>query len=475
MSPDDTDSLSETSRGSGVQLEHNHLPMWKVAVLALAYVQLGPCAALSASGVIPFSGSGSWLSILLSVLVMVLLAVVVGAFARRMVATGSLVSYAQEAFGPRARSLVAACLTLGYVALAAAMVGTVLVFTSSALLEVGYQGAAGLTAQSVAAIAISAIAATCAWRGVDVSVRVVVVLGSVCLPFVLVTMIGSFIAMRADWRPQLLLTGVSLQQVVQGAIAATGYYVGFDGISALAAETRDPKRNIPRVLVGTMAFFGGVTTLSCLIQYPVLAGHADALAAGASPVAIFAQVMGLPWLAVVVDILIVPASLAGTVALDNLGARIVATTAADGLLPQALSRIHPRFRSPHRAVLALGIVGAAAPIALQAALHASPLLSSVYLANLATYYWVVPYLVTCAGILAVMRREGRVGLMPGAAAALSIAALAYVTVELFRSPVDEATTYLPYVAVGTIAAMTAGLAIAQFIRAPAGRRREQVL
>ena len=444
-----------------MHLEHNHLPMWKVAVLALAYVQLGPCAALSASGVIPFSGAGTWLSILVSVLVMVLLAVVVGAFARRLVVTGSLVSYAQEAFGPRARSLVAACLTLGYVALAAAMVGTVLVFTSSALLEIGVDSAAGLGAQSAAAILISAIAATCAWRGVDVSVRVVVVLGFVCVPFVLVTMVGSFLVLNADWRPQFLMSGISVTQVVQGAIAATGYYVGFDGISALAAETRDPRRNIPRVLIGTMMFFGAVTTLSAVIQYPVLAGHAGELAAGASPVAIFAQVMGLPWLAVVVDILIVPASLAGTVALYNLGARIVATTAADGLLPESLSRIHPRFRSPYRAVAALGVVGAAAPILLQAIWHASPLLSSVYLANLATYYWMVPYLVTCAGILNVMRREASVHWPTAGAALLSFAALAYATVELFRSPVDDATSYLPYVAAASIALLVAGLVYAQ--------------
>jgi len=468
-----------TSVGGGgtsqVQLEHNHLPMWKVAVLALAYVQLGPCSALSASGVIPFSGSGAWLSVLSSVVVMVLLAVVVGAFARRLVATGSLVSYAQDAFGPRARSLVAACLTLGYVALAAAMVGTVLVFSSSALLEMGLTGAAGPMDQAIAAIVISAIAATCAWRGVDVSVRVVVVLGSVCLPFVLVTMVGSFLRMHADWRPQLLLSGVSLVQIVQGAIAATGYYVGFDGISALAAETRDPTRNIPRVLIGTMLFFGAVTTLSCLLQYPVLASHAAELAQGASPVAIFAQVMGAPWLAIVVDVLIVPASLAGTVALYNLGARIVATTAADGLLPAGLSRIHPRFRSPHVAVAALGIVGAAAPIALQVTLHASPLLSSVYLANLATYYWLVPYLVTCAGILRVMAREGRYDAVTATAAAVSVAAIGYAGVELFRSPVDAATTYLPYAALGTIIVMVAGLLVAQWLKAPGTIAPERVL
>ena len=47
------------------------------------------------------------------------------------------------------------------------------------------------------------------------------------------------------------------------------------------------------------------------------------------------------------------------------------------------------------------------------------------------------------------------------AALLSFAALAYATVELFRSPVDDATTYLPYVAAASIALLVAGLVYAQ--------------
>jgi amino acid transporter len=222
-------------------------------------------------------------------------------------------------------------------------------------------------------------------------------------------------------------------------------------------------------------FFGGVTTFSCLIQYPVLAAHAAELGAGASPVAIFANVMGVHWLAVAVDVLLVPATVAGTVALYNLGARIVATTAADGLLPLQLSRIHPRFGSPYIAVVALAIVGALAPIVLQATLQTSPLLSSVYLANLATYYWIAPYLIICAGILRVMRREGTRSLPTTVAAWISMAAIVYATVELFRSPVDAGTTYLPYLALGTIAIMAAALAITAGSRRRMARAVEQVL
>lgn len=73
-----------------------------------------------------------------------------------------------------------------------------------------------------------------------------------------------------------------------------------------------------------------------------------------------------------------------------------------------------------------------------------------------------------SGILRVMRRERTRSPTTAAAAWTSMAAIAYVTVELFRSPIDAGTTYLPYLAVGTIAAMATVLALTG--RAVAARR-----
>jgi len=73
------------------------------------------------------------------------------------------------------------------------------------------------------------------------------------------------------------------------------------------------------------------------------------------------------------------------------------------------------------------------------------------LANLTTYYWLAPYFVVCLGILRILRREGDRDIPTASAAWLSMAAIVYVAIEMFRSPVDAGTTYLPYLAVVTIA------------------------
>jgi APA family basic amino acid/polyamine antiporter len=433
-------------------LERSHLPLWKVGALGLAYMLIGPSTAMSAGALILFSAQAAWLSNLLSVAVLALLSVVISAYARRYVVTGSLVSYVYEALGSRARLLVAACMMLGYVALTATLVLGVVVFTSSALLDLGVQSAATTTVQCVSAVLISLAAAGCACLGIDVSVRVVLILGFLCVPFVILAMAAAFIELHPAVMMQFSFETVSLRGIIQGAVAATGYYVGFDGIAALAVETKDPKRNVPRVLVGTVLIIGAAITASCFIQYPMLVNHADELAAGASPVAIFAHSIGWDWLAIVVDVLIVPATLAATVTLYNIGARIIATTSVDGLLPAGLSRINSRFHTPCVAVGALAIVATCLTVLLQVILKKPPLLMSVYLANLTTYYWLAPYFLVCVGILRILRRESVRDIPTAGAAWVSMAAIVYVTVETFRSPIDAGTKYLPYLAVGSIVA-----------------------
>jgi amino acid transporter len=434
-------------------LERSHLPLWKVGALGLAYMLIGPSAAMSAGALIAFSAQAAWLSNLLSVIVLALLSVVISAFARRYVVTGSLVSYAYEALGSRARLFVAACMMLGYVALTATLILGVVVFTSSALLDLGVQSGASTPVQCASAIIISLAAAGCACLGIDVSVRVVVILGFLCVPFVILAMGASYFTLHPEMAMQFSFDTVSLQGILQGAVAATGYYVGFDGIAALANETKDPKRNVPRVLIGTVLVVGVAITASCFVQYPMLVNHADELAAGASPVAIFAHAIGWDWLAIAVDVLLVPATFAATVTVYNIGARIIATTSVDGLLPPGLGGIHARLRTPAAAVGALAVVATTLTVLLQVILEKPPLLTSVYLANLTTYYWLAPYFLVCVGILRILRREGARDPATAVAAWVSMAAIVYVTFEMFRSPVDAGTKYLPYLAVVTIAAV----------------------
>jgi amino acid transporter len=165
----------------------------------------------------------------------------------------------------------------------------------------------------------------------------------------------------------------------------------------------------------------------------------------------------------------VPATLAATVTVYNIGGRIIASTAADGLLPTALSRVHSRLDTPVIGVAALAVVATALTVLLQVLFDRSPLVTSVYLANLTTYYWLAPYFLVCIGILRILRREGTRDPATAGAAALSMAAIASVTIEMFRSPVDAGTRYLPYVAVVSIAVAALVFQFTRRDAVPSGR------
>ena len=101
----------------------------------------------------------------------------------------------------------------------------------------------------------------------------------------------------------------------------------------------------------------------------------------------------------------------------------------------------------------IAVVATGLAVLIQTTLKKPPLLSPVYLANLTTYYWLGPYALVCVGILAIMRRERALNLPTAAAAWIAVAAILYAALEMFRSPVDDGTTYLPYLALVTIAAV----------------------
>ena len=128
-----------------------------------------------------------------------------------------------------------------------------------------------------------------------------------------------------DIRPELSLGGTSLISLSRGIFVAMGFYVGFDGVAALASETSAPKRNVPRILAWSLAIAGVTLVVGALLQAPVLVAHSSELAAGASPSKILADAGGIPTAAIAPDLLLSMACVSGLIAWLN--------SAAMSLLP----------------------------------------------------------------------------------------------------------------------------------------------
>ncbi len=142
------------------------------------------------------------------------------------------------------------------------------------------------------------------------------------------------------------------------AAAATIFFafVGFDAVSTAAEETINPNRNIPIGLIGAL----GVSTVLYMLVAAAATGSVGAdpvgpLARSSEALAYVLTAIGYAWGG---NLLAIAAGLALPSVILTLmygQTRIFFVMARDGLLPEVLSRIHPRYGTPHIITAVTGV------------------------------------------------------------------------------------------------------------------------
>jgi APA family basic amino acid/polyamine antiporter len=152
---------------------------------------------------------------------------------------------------------------------------------------------------------------------------------------------------------------------IMGILGAAGTvffaFIGFDAVSTAAQETKNPKRDMPIGILGSLA----ICTVLYILFAHVLTGVAtveDFRTGGKEASVAFAigkYMIGYKWLADFVTVAIL-AGFSSVILVMLLGqSRVFYAMGKDGLLPKAFSDIHPKFKTPYKANLViLVIVGA---------------------------------------------------------------------------------------------------------------------
>lgn len=145
-----------------------------------------------------------------------------------------------------------------------------------------------------------------------------------------------------------------------GVLRATGViffaYIGFDAVSVAAQEARNPQRDMPIGILGSLLI---CTVLYMLMSY-VLTGLASYTTLNvAHPVSMAVeQLPATKWLAPIVNVGAI-VGLASVVLVLILGqSRIFYAMGSDGMIPQLFCDVHPRFRTPWKGTLITGIFAA---------------------------------------------------------------------------------------------------------------------
>jgi APA family basic amino acid/polyamine antiporter len=169
-------------------------------------------------------------------------------------------------------------------------------------------------------------------------------------------------------------------------------YIGFDQVSTAAQESKNPVRDMPVGILGSLAI--------CTVIYILVAGVLTGLVKysyldAPAPIALGIEITGVRWGSTLVKLGAI-CGLSSAMVVTLLGqSRIFFSMSRDGLLPDWVSAVHPRFRTPYISTILVGIC-----VALVASLTPINVMSE--LVSIGT---LLAFVIVCGGIW-ILRRRG---------------------------------------------------------------------
>ena len=427
-------------------LRRNYLNLPELIAQSIGLVGVSGGIGVLIPAVYTTAGNGTWLAYVFAIVALLFSSWSISIFARDSASPGALYSYVSKGIGPIWGAICGWSLLIAYaVAASGILQGTISTFLVLGR-EIGLLGSAVPVSVTLGLTVVTAFAAWyITFRDIRLSTRFTLLVELATLLLIAVVVIGT-IALGAHPvdHAQISLEGVKPTQLQLGMVLAFFSFTGFESATVLGAEAKDPFRAIPRAVLisvlGPAIFFviGAYGLVSAFQGQTPSLDHVD------GPLAVLAHRLGIGWIGILIDVGVSLSFFAAFFSSINAAARIVYTFGRQGLLHKATGRAHEANATPHVAVALVALLSLA--VALVFTSHGTAVLDSYgYLSSIATYGWLLAYLLVAIGAPLYLRRQGK---LKAVHVVLSVVAVVLLAIPLVGSiyPVpDGVYAWLPYV------------------------------
>lgn len=202
-------------------------------------------------------------------------------------------------------------------------------------------------------------------------------------------------ALKVNWHPYIPPAEgpgrYGLGGITAGAASIFFAYIGFDAVSTAAQEAKNPKRDMPIGILGTLV----ICTILYIVVSAVMTGMVNYRTLNvADPMAVAIDAAGVPWGSFLVKIGAVFGLATVMLVMLLAQSRIFYSMSRDGLLWKWAGKIHPRFRTPYLSSIIVGVIVAFLPAVL-------PINKLAELVNMGT---LLAFAIVSAGVWILRRR-----------------------------------------------------------------------
>ncbi len=342
--------IPDTSR-----LHQGALSLFDIATSTMANIAPAMSFYFSFALIVSAAGIASPLMIIIAGIAIALLGNTLAEFSRVIPSTGSFVTFIGKTFGPLVAITTALVVSTGYIIAIASVIDisggwTQIIISHYFHVNVPWQ---------ILTLLFTILAFLAMVRGVGVSTR----LAGVFFLFEMIVLLVVSVIGIASNAGQLSAAPFNPGRI-SGGLSGLGLafpiavymFVGWENSAALAEETTNPRRNIPRAIYSSVALIG--ITYAFFGYATVVALHYDLKTASSltvPPFLLAAEKLGAA-LVLLTYIAGFTSTIGALIAASNSQSRLLFNAAREGLLPSVLARITPKTRTPWVSFMAFFVI-----------------------------------------------------------------------------------------------------------------------